>query len=173
MIPVFRGFLVLLMFAAQAVSAQPLKIGYVNPGRIEAESALALKQVEQLRKEFAAREQQLQEVQKNGAEMQAELEKNALTMSATEKQAKEKRFAALAQQYQQMQRSFMEELDVRKREERERLLQVLSDVIKGIGDSGKFDLITQQAVYSSNQIDLTEQVLKELAKRSPPGADTQ
>jgi len=39
-------------------------------------------------------------------------------------------------------------------------------VIKGIAEAGKYDLIVQQAIYSSNAIDITPQVLKELAKRS-------
>ena len=45
-----------------------------------------------------------------------------------------------------------------------------SAIIKGIAEAGKFDLILEQAVYSSSQLDITDQVLKEMAKRAASGA---
>src|SRR3954470_18179321 len=112
----FRYSLVVLaLFTAQAY-AQPVKVGYVNVVRIENESALAKQSIEQLKKEFAPREQQLAEMQKTGNTLQADLEKNAATMPASERAAKEKRIAAMLQQYQQMQRSMAEDFEVRKRE---------------------------------------------------------
>ncbi|HEV8517544.1 MAG TPA: hypothetical protein VGQ54_03155 [Burkholderiales bacterium] len=41
--------------------------------------------------------------------------------------------------------------------------------MKSIAEAGKFDLIVQQAIYSSTQIDITDQVLKEMAKRAGAG----
>jgi len=92
-----------LMLMATHVGAQSLKIGYVNGLRIENESAIAKQAVEQLKKEFAPRDAQLQELQKQGAELKNELEKEGLTMQPADKQAKEKRLVALGQQFQQMQ----------------------------------------------------------------------
>ncbi len=159
-------------FCAQAgaQSAKPaassLKIGYVNVARIENESAIAKQSVEMLKKEFAPREQQLLEMQKQGNALQTELEKNAATMPAGERQAKEKRIAAMLQQYQQMQRSMVEDLEVRKRESFAGFLTEVNAVIKSIAEAGNFDLIVQQAVYNSAQTDITEQVMKEIAKRT-------
>ena len=161
---------VLLMLAAH-VGAQSLKIGYVNGLRIENEAATAIQATEQLKKEFASREQQLLGLQKQGTELQNELEKEGLTMSPADKQAKEKRIAALVQQFQQMQRSLVEDVEVRRREARARFLSEVSAIIKSIAEAGKFDLIVQQAVYSSSQIDITDQVLKELAKRAGSAAN--
>ena len=154
-----------LMLMATHVGAQSLKIGYVNGLRIENESAIAKQAVEQLKKEFAPRDAQLQELQKQGAELKNELEKEGLTMQPADKQAKEKRLVALGQQFQQMQRSLVEDLEVRKREERVRHLAEVNAIIKGIAETGNFDLVVQEAVYSSSQIDITDQVLKEMAKR--------
>lgn len=161
--------IVLLMFAAQ-VTAQGLKIGYVNGFRLEKESALTGPEIEQMKKEFAGRERQLQGLQKQGIDLQGELEKEALTMKPADKQAKEKRLAAVAQQFEQLQRSVAEDLEVRKNEARARFVAETTSIIKGIAEAGKYDLILEQAVYSSSQLDITDHVLKEMAKRAASGA---
>ena len=149
--------------------AQSSKIGYVNVVRIENESALAKQSLELLKKEFSPREQQLAEMQKTGNALQADLEKNAATMPAAERVAKEKRITAMLQQYQQMQRSMAEDFEVRKRESFGGFLAEVNAIIKNIAEAGKYDLIVQQAVYNSAQTDITEEVMKELAKRSAAG----
>jgi outer membrane protein len=158
--------LILFALIATAASAQSTKIGYVNVLRIENESALAKQSMDLLRKEFAPREQQLAEMQKQGNALQAELEKNAATMPLGERQAKEKRITAMLQQYQQMQRSMAEDFEVRKRESFGGFLSEVNGIIKNIAEAGKYDLIVQQAVYNSGATDITEEVMKELAKRA-------
>jgi outer membrane protein len=164
----FCALAVLALLAAPAI-AQPTKVGYVNVARIENESALAKQNIELLKKEFAPREQQLAEMQKQGNALAAELEKNAATMPAAERQSKEKRVAALLQQYQQMQRAVLEDLEARKREAFAGFLAEVNTIIASIAVAGKYDLIVQQAVYNSTQTDITELVMKELAKRSAAG----
>lgn len=166
------AFILFAMLSAQAgaqsasAAAAPVKIGYVNMVRIENESAIAKQSVETLKKEFAPREQQLLEMQKQGTDLQADLEKNAATMSVTDRQAREKRFAAMLQQYQQMQRSLAEDLEVRKRETFGGFVAEITAAIKTVAEAGKYDLIVQQAVYNTPQFDITEQVMKEIAKRT-------
>ena len=158
--------LVVLMITAAFAQAQPTKIGYVNVLRIENESALAKQSLDQLRKEFAPREQQLAQMQKEGNALQADLEKNAATMQAGERAAKEKRIREMLQQYQQMQRSMAEDFEVRKRESFGTFLAEVNTIIKTIAEAGKYDLILQQAVYNSAATDITDEVMKELAKRA-------
>jgi outer membrane protein len=161
--------LVAFVLMAGAASAQTTKIGYVNVARIENESALAKSSLEQLKKEFAPREQQLAEMQKQGNALQADLEKNAATMPAAERQSKEKRITGMLQQYQQMQRSMAEDFEVRKRESFGGFLSEVNGIIKNIAEAGKYDLIVQQAVYNSSSTDITDEVMKELAKRAAAG----
>jgi outer membrane protein len=160
---------ILLVLLAAHAAAQSLKIGYVNGFRIERESAMTKQAVEEIKKEFAAREQQLQELQKQGSDLQSELEKEGANMKPADKQAKEKRLAALAQQFEQMQRSFTEDVEVRQREAQARVLAEVNAIIKDIAEAGKFDLVVQQAVYNSAQMDITDQVLTEMAKRNASG----
>jgi len=161
---------IVLMMVATHVAAQSFKIGYVNGFRLEKESALTAPEIEQMKKEFAARERQLQDLQKQGLELQSELEKEALTTTLADRQVKEKRLAALAQQFEKLQRSVGEDLEVRKNEARARFVAETSAIIKAIAEAGKYDLILEQAVYSSSQLDITDQVLKEMAKRAASAA---
>lgn len=150
-------------------AAQSLKIGYVNGARVESESAMTKLAIEQMKKEFASRQQQLQELQNQGTTLQNELEKDGQKMQPTDRQAKEKRLAALAQQFEQQQRSYVEDVETRQREFRAQVIGEINAIIKNIAEAGKFDLIVQQAIYSSSQIDITDQVLKEMAKRAGGG----
>jgi outer membrane protein len=59
-----------------------------------------------------------------------------------------------------------EDFDRRRAERLVKLLEEVNTVIKGIAEAGKFDLIVQQAIYARAGIDITDQVLKELARRA-------
>jgi outer membrane protein len=158
--------LALLLFVAASAIAQPLKIGFVNGARIESESELTKRAIEQLKKEFASREQQLQELQKQGIELKTELERDGEKMKAADRQIKEKRLAALSQQFEQVQRGYAEDMEFRQREVRTRIVGEINVVINAIAEAEKFDLILQQAIFTSGEIDLTERVIKEMAKRT-------
>ncbi len=156
----------LLMLTGGHAAAQSPKIGYVNGSRLESESVLTQQAVGEIKKEFAPREQQLKDLQKQGLDLQTQLANEGAKMQPAEKQAKEKSLAATIQQLEQMSRSFAEDLELRKRERRAQVIEQANAVIKVIAETGKFDLIVQQAVYGSPQIDITDQVLKEMAKRA-------
>lgn len=87
-------------------------------------------------------------------------------MKPADRQAKERRLATLSQQFEQMQRSYAEDMEFRQREARGRLVVEINKVLDAIADAEKFDLIVQQAIFASNAIDLTDRVIKELAKRT-------
>lgn len=159
----------LLLVLAGATHAQTLKIGFVNAFRIDSESAVTKNAVEQLKKEFAPRELQLQTVQKQGLDLRAEVERDADKLKPAERAIKEKRLAALSQQFEQLQRSFSEDMEFRKREIRSKLVADINTVISRIAEEEKFDLVVQQAIFASGQIDLTDRVLKEMAKLPSAG----
>lgn len=158
--------LALLLLVAASAIAQPLKIGFINGDRIERESEITKRTMEQFKKEFGPREQQLLELQKQGVELRTELERDGEKMKVADRQAKEKRLTALSQQFEQQQRNFAEDLDFRQREARMRILGEINTVISAIAEAEKFDLIVQQAIFVAGQIDLTERVIKEMAKRT-------
>ena len=51
-------------------------------------------------------------------------------------------------------------------EARGRLVVEINKELDAIAEAEKFDLIVQQAIFASNAINLTDRVIKELAKRT-------
>jgi outer membrane protein len=154
---------------AAAAAAQSPKIGYVNGLRVENESAMTKRFVEQIQKDFAPRERALKELQETGTALEKELESRGGAMPPAERQAKQKRLVELVQQFEQMRRAYAEDIEARRREARAALFQRVNAIIKVIAEAEQYDLIVQQAVYGTAQIDITQRVLAELAKESETG----
>jgi outer membrane protein len=154
-----------LLGAAPVIGAVELKIGFVNTQRIQRESAPAQRIQKKLEKEFATRDAELQKMAKQGRDLQTYLEKEGVTVSEAERREKERQLAALNRDFQRMQREFREDLNLRQNEEFVGLLERVNRVIQQIAEQEKFDLIVQDAVYVSKQIDITDKVLKALSDR--------
>ncbi len=152
-----------LSFGAAALEAAELRIGYVNLERITRESGAAELANKRLEKEFAPRSQELQRRESQMKSLQAQLEKDAMTMSESDRRAKEQELSRLSLEFQRMQRSFSEDVNLRRNQELQGLFERANRVIKQIAESEKFDLILQEAVYRSPRIDITERVLKALS----------
>jgi outer membrane protein len=86
-----------------------------------------------------------------------------MTMGEGDRRAKEQELSRLTLDFQRLQRSYSEDLNLRRNQELQTLFERANRVIKQIAESEKFDLIVQEAVYRSPRIDITERVLKALA----------
>lgn len=150
------------VFATQSFAVE-LKIGFVNTERIFREAGPAQKAQKKLEKEFAARDAELQKVAKQVRDLQAQVEKESVTMSEADKRNKERDLANLNRDFQRQTREFREDLNMRKNEELATVQERANKVIKDIAESEKFDLIVQDAVFASTKIDITDKVLKALA----------
>lgn len=152
-----------LSFGIAAVEAADLKIGFVDAERINRESAPAERASKQLEKEFAPRGQELQRREAQIKALQVQLDKEAVTMSESDRRAKEQELARMSLDFQRMQREFREDLNIRRNQEISALLERANRVIRQIAEAEKYDLILQDAVYRSPRIDITDKVLKALA----------
>jgi len=155
-----------LALLVNCASAQGLKIGYIDSFRVETESAQAQRAMEALKKEFTPRQKRVEDMQKQIAAAQDQLSKTGDKMQPAERQTRERALADMMKQSDQARRALTEDVELRKSQEHAKILDEINIVIKGIAEAGKYDLILQQSIYSSNRIDITEQVLKEMAKRA-------
>ena len=154
---------VLLLAALAAAPAMAeLKLAFINTQRVMSESPQAKKASKKIEDEFLRREQELQQMSKSLKALQEGQEKNALTMSESDRRAKEREISDLNRDLQRKQREFREDLNLRKNEEMASILERANKVIKQIAEAEKFDLIVQEAVYFSPRIDITDKVLKAL-----------
>jgi len=153
-----------LLVGTAAVEAADLKIGFIDAERVNRESAPAERASKQLEKEFAPRAQELQRREGQMKALQSQLEKEAMTMSESDRRAKEQELARMSLDFQRMQREYREDLNLRRNQELAALFERANRVIKQIAESEKFDLILQEAVYRNPRIDITDKVLKALAE---------
>src|SRR5688500_7598051 len=150
--------------AALDAGAAELKIGFVDLPRITRESAQADAASKRLEKEFGPRFQELQRREAQLKSLQAQLEKESMTMSESDRRGKEQELSRLTVEFQRMQRSTSEDLNMRRNQELQGLLERADRAIKQIAESEKFDLILQEAVYRTPRIDITDRVLKAIAE---------
>lgn len=153
-----------LSLGIAAVEAADIKIGFVDAERINRESAPAERASKQLEKEFAPRAQELQRRESQMKTLQSQLEKDAMTMSESDRRSKEQELARMNLDFQRMQREYREDLNLRRNQELSALFERANRVIKQIAEAEKFDLILQEAVYRNPRIDITDKVLKALAE---------
>ena len=148
---------------SHAIEAAELKIGFIDAERINRESAPAELASKRLEKEFAPRAQDLQRRETQIKTLQAQLEKESVTMSESDRRAKDQELQRLSIDFQRLQREYREDLNLRRNQELQALFERANRIIKQIAEAEKFDLIVQEAVYRSPRIDITERVLKALA----------
>jgi outer membrane protein len=152
----------LICAVASAVAAE-LKIGFIDAERINRESAPAEVASKRLEKEFAPRAQELQRRETQIKSLQAQLEKEGVTMSESDRRAKEQELGRISLDFQRLQREYREDLNLRRNQELQALFERANRVIKQIAESEKYDLILQEAVYRSPRLDITDRVLKALS----------
>ena len=156
---------VLLASLAFAAGAAELKIGFVNTERVFREAAPAKRAQQKLEREFAARNAELAKLEKQGRDLQTELERENVTIAESVRRDKERQLADISRNFQRMQREIREDLNLRRNEELAGVQERATRVINQIAEQEKFDLVIQEAVFASGRIDITEKVIKALADK--------
>jgi outer membrane protein len=156
---------IIVTFCSLAAGAAEMKIGFVNTERVFREAAIAKRAQQVLEREFSARNQELSRVEKQGRELQQELERENVTMPESVRREKERQLADISRTFQRLQREIREDLNLRRNEELARVQERATRVINQIAEQEKFDLIIQEAVFASSRIDITDKVIRALADR--------
>jgi outer membrane protein len=145
--------------------AAEMKIGFVNTERVFREAAPAKRAQQKLEREFAARNADLSKMEKQGRDLQTELERENVTIPEATRRDKERQLADISRNFQRMQREIREDLNLRRNEELASVQERATRVINQIAEQEKFDLILQEAVFASGKIDITEKVIRALADK--------
>lgn len=158
----FALSLVATLVMATSASAADTKIGFVNTERLLREAPLSVAAQKKLEREFAAREQDLQKLAKQARDLQSQLDKDGVTMSDSERKAKERDLGNLNRDLQRQGREFREDLNLRRNEELSQIQERARKAIQDIARAEKYDLIVEQAVFVDPKSDLTDRVMKAL-----------
>jgi len=148
--------------ALGAAAQESTKVGYVNTQRITSESAPAKAAQAKLEQEFKKRQLDLTDLANTLKAAQEKLERDAPTLPESQRISRQKEFADQSREFQRRQREFQEDLNARRNEELQQVLDKANKAVKQVAESEKFDLVFQEAVYANPKNDITDKVLKVL-----------
>ena len=147
-------------------NAAELKIGYVQVDKILQEAPQTAESGKKLEKEFSPRTQELERLQKQIKDIETSLDKDALTMSETDRKNKERDDANLKIDFQRKQRELREDVNLRKNEELGSLQDRINKAVTAVSEAEGYDLVVYGGVdYANKKIDITDKVLKSLGKK--------
>jgi len=150
----------LLPLAAAAASAQEFKVGIVNLDRIFREANSAKAAQTKLEQEFGKREKELNDIATQIKTSSDKFEREAPTLSETQRNTRQKQLIDQDRDFQRKRREFQEDLNARKNEELQQVIERANRVVKTLAETEKYDLIVQEAVYVNPKHDITDKVLR-------------
>ncbi len=160
-------FCAALACLAQGSLAQEFKIGIVNLDRIVRESGPAKSAQTKLEAEFGKREKEINDLGNQIKNLSDRLEREGPTLSESQRAARQKQLVDQDREFQRKRREFQEDLNNRKNEELQAIIDRANRAVKTLAETEKFDLIIQEAVYINPKHDITDKVIKLL---SSPGS---
>ena len=153
---------ILLPMAGAAASAQEFKVGIVNLDRIFREANTSKAAQAKLEQEFSKREKDIADL---GGQIKAQsekLEREAPTLSESQRNTRQRQLVEQDREFQRKRREFQEDLNSRKNEELQLVIERANRGVRSLADAEKFDLILQEAVYVNSKHDITDKVIKTL-----------
>jgi outer membrane protein len=167
-----RPWLVVLLaslaLGAQAqAQAEDFRVGFVNTDRIFREANTAKAAQSKLEQEFSRREKDLNDLGASLKTASEKFEREAPTLSEQQRAQRQKGLIDQDREFQRKRREFQEDLNARKNEELQQVLDRANRVVKQVAEQEKFDLILQEAVYINPKYDITDKVIKALNASTP------
>jgi len=150
------------LVAPAAMAQDGVRIGFVNTDRMLRDAEPAKAAQAKLEQEFSRREKELDTA---GAALKTasdRFEREAPTMSESQRQTRQRQLVEQDREFQRRRREFQEDLNSRKSEELQQVLDRANRVVRQVAEAEKYDVILQEAVYINPRLDITDKVIKAL-----------
>ena len=158
-------FLAAITLSVSAANAQQaVRIGFIDPVRLIEQAPQGSRVLEQLEIEFQPSNESLMKQHSRIQEMEAELEKNILVISASDAQVRQREIDNLKRRLKRSQQEAREDYNLRRNEEIGKLQALVREIVVELAKEQGYDLIIEQAVYVSEAVNLTDEVLGRLAQ---------
>jgi outer membrane protein len=149
-----------LSFISIPLLAEDFRVGFINTDRIFREANTAKVAQTKLEQEFSKREKELVDLGNSLKTNSEKLERDLPTLPESQRVTKQRQLADQDREFQRKRREFQEDLNARKNEELQLVLEKANKVVKQVAEAEKYDLILQEAVYINPKHDITEKVIK-------------
>ena len=164
-----RNILVLwlsLMLWGGQVWAADFKVGYVQVDKLLQEAPQTVETGKKLEKEFSPRSLDLEKLQKQIRDIEAQLDHERSNVNESERRIKERQLNNMRLEFQSKQRELREDINLRKNEELAVLQERINKAVQTVAESEGYDLVAYSGIaYASKRIDITDKVLKLLGKK--------
>jgi outer membrane protein len=144
------------------VEAQEFRVGFVNTDRIFREANTAKAAQAKLEQEFSKREKELNDLGNGLKSLSEKFEREAPTLSESQRAQRQKQLLDQDRDFQRKRREFQEDLNARKNEELQQVLERANRVVKQVAEAEKYDVVLQEAVYINPKHDITDKVIRAL-----------
>ena len=150
----------LMLGATTFLWAQEFRVGFVNTDRIFREANTAKQAQAKLEQEFSKREKELVDMGNNLKNASDKLERDAPTLSEAQRNQRQRTLVDQDRDFQRKRREFQEDLNARKNEELQQVLERANKVVRQVAENEKYDLILQEVVYINPKHDITDKVIR-------------
>ena len=158
-------FFIAIALISGTASAE-LKAAFINSAIILQEAPQAQQAIADMKTEFQDREQALRVLSEEIQKEEQNLQKDAAIMSPEQKK---KMGEALLEKKRKLRfdaQSLKEDLDLRRKQEIQKLRNSISAVIQEYAKSQGYDLVfTEGVAYADEQVNITDEILEELKKK--------
>ena len=155
-------FLLGVLASVAQVQAQEFRVGFVNTDRIFREASSAKQAQAKLEQEFSRREKELNDLGSALKAASERFEREAPTLAEQQRMQRQKQLIDQDREFQRKRREFQEDLNARKNEELQQVLDRANRVVRQVAEQEKYDLILQEAVYINPKHDITDKVIRAL-----------
>ncbi|MEN8205965.1 MAG: OmpH family outer membrane protein [Pseudomonadota bacterium] len=139
------------------------KIGFVDTVKLMEAAPQAKSAQSKIEKEFAPREKELVALQRQIKTKEDKLTRDGAVMSESERSKLEREILSKRRDLKRSQEEFRDDLNIRRNEVLAKLQKDMYEAVVTLAKEQKFDLIMSQGVvYSSDKVDITDSVLKQL-----------
>lgn len=139
-----------------------VKIGYVNSDAILRDSLPAKAAQNKLQAEFSKRDKELVDSGRKLKEAVDRYEREQATLVESEKTARQRLILDQEKDLQRKRREYSEDLNQRKNEELQTVVEAAQRSIRRIAEAEGYDFVLQEVVYASPKVDITKKVIDSL-----------
>ncbi|KQT43545.1 MULTISPECIES: OmpH family outer membrane protein [unclassified Methylophilus] len=158
-------WLSLMLWCGQAWSAD-FKVGYVQVDKLLQEAPQTVETGKKLEREFSPRSLDLEKLQKQIRDLEAQLDHDRTSINESDRRVKERQLNNMRLEFQSKQRELREDINLRKNEELAVLQERINKAVQTVAENEGYDLVAYSGIaYASKRIDITDKVLKLLGKK--------
>jgi len=162
-----------LLFGADALHAQALKVGYVNSQQILATSSEAAAAEQRFNEEMQGYQAEVQRLEEELQGMQQRLQQQQLTLSPEARANREQQIQTKLQEYQTRTNQLQQQADQRRAELVQPVVDKITAIIETIREEGQYHLILDVAagsiIAADSTLDLTPEVMRRLSAATEQG----